>query len=435
MKRTLIMLILVAMLVVPAAAQEEQPVRIGLLMDQSGWLSLYGFETDYGFRLGLLYAAGIDPMDYESIDDALADVTVNGVPIELILADYGSENSAADAENAAAQARRLIESEFVDIIVGTPNSGAAVQVQELTSPDNFDILFMVAPGASPSLTGPNFNINTFRACRNTDHDAAALSTVAPDFGDSYIQIAIDTDFGRATAEAFQQSLAEVGVEQAGDVILVPTDVTDFTPFIQQILDSGADFVNPILAGGPIVLWSQQSEELGLTEEMLVLTGTNSNDAIVAAPPAVDSVAYIVYQYTLPETEINDWMTERYIEFYNDVPDLFSECGFATAQAVYAALETTQGDPLPEAMIPALEGLMFDGPKGEYYIRPGDHQAIMPQYVIQFKGVEDVELSDELTAPQPIYDLFAEVSAEESAPPCRLQGEFAERCEMNEMTGE
>jgi len=432
MKRKMIAFLMVVMLMVPMigaqSTAQDEPLRIGILTDLSGWLTLYGIEQVNGFQLGLLYAAGVDPSEYDSIEDALADVEIAGRSVELIVKDYGSDSPAADADNAAALARELIESDLVDVIFGTPNSGAAVQVQELTNVDNYNMIFMAGPAASPTITGANFNPNTFRVCRNAGQDAIALTSIADQFGESYIQIAVDTDFGRGTAEAFQAALAAKGIEEAGEVIYIPTDITDFTPFIQQIIDSGADFVNPILAGGPITLWNQQSQELGLLDSVSVLTGTNSNDAIAAAPPPAGGIAYIVYQYTLPETEINDWLVEKHIEAFSDVPDLFTECGFVTAQALVAGLTATEGDPFPEAMVPALEGLTWDGPRGEYTIRESDHQALMPQYIIQFDGVEDVELSDDVTMTLPIYSLFAEVSAEDSAPPCALVDDFADRCE-------
>lgn len=430
MKRKLSLLAMAALMLVPVfgTVKAEDPIRIGILTDLSGWLSIYGFEQVQGFQLGMLYAAGIDPADFDSIGDALASIEIAGRPVEIIVRDYGSENPASDADNAAALARELIESEFVDIIFGTPNSGAAIQVQELAKADNYDLIFMAGPAASPTITSSNFNENTFRVCRTTDQDALALTTVADQFGSSYIQIAVDTDFGRGTAAAFQASLDARGIEAAGDVIYVPTDITDFTPYIQQIIDSGADFVNPILAGGPITLWNQQTVELGLLDSVTVLTGTNSNVAIAAAPPPVGGVAYIVYQYTVPETEVNDWLVEQHIAAFSSAPDLFTECGFATAQALYLALTATEGDPFPESMIPALEGLTFDGPKGEYTIRASDHQALMAQYIVEFLGVEDVELAEGVTARLPLYSLFAEISAEDSAPACNLPEAFADRCE-------
>jgi hypothetical protein len=54
---------------------------------------------------------------------------------------------------------------------------------------------------------------------------------------------------------------------------------------------------------------------------------------------------------------------------------------------------------------------------------------MPLYVIRYGTLEEVELAPGLTMTLPIYELMAEVSAEETEPPCRLEGEFADRCDM------
>lgn len=431
LKRPFLLIMIAALLLVPLAgsalAQDEEPIRIGIVTDLSGALAIYGIENSNGFQLGLLYAAGIDPLDYESIDDALADVTVAGRPIELLFGDYGSENPAAEADDAANATRELIESEFADIIVGPPRSGAAVAVQNLAGPEEYDVIYMGGPGATPAVTGENFNVNTFRVCRNALQDALALAQITQE-GDTYVVLGQDNAFGRGTAAGFDFAFPAAGVTPAIDSIFAPSDVVDFTPFLQQVLDSGATYFVPIWAGGSAITLFQQVEELGVLDAMTPLIGTNSND-IVAASPALPGIAYIVYNYTLPDNEINDWLVERHIELFDDVPDLFTECGFASAQALYMALEATEGDPFPEAMIPALEGMTFDGPKGEYTIRESDHQALAPQYLIEYNGeIEEVEIKDGVTLNLPVYTLLEEISAEASAPPVLLPEEFADRVE-------
>ncbi|MGJ3238715.1 MAG: ABC transporter substrate-binding protein [Anaerolineae bacterium] len=439
MNRKVLMLFAVLLMLVPmfgAQAQDEEPIRIGIVADLSGWLGIYGVEQVNGFKLGLLYAAGIDVTEYDDIDAALEDVTVAGRPIELLIRDYGSEDPAADADNAASITRELIEADFVDILYGTPNSGAALQLQNLTSPDEYNLLFMAGPAAAPQLTGETFNPNTFRICRNTLQDASSLATEIDRFGESYVVMAVDTAFGTGTGAAFDIAFSAAGATRAADTILVPSDTVDFTQYLQQVLDSDADMVVQVWAGAGGITLAQQTVELGVLEQMALVTGTNSNDIIAAAPPPEGTIAYIVYQYTLPDNEVNDWMTENHIAFYSDVPDLFTECSFATAQAVYAGLEATEGDPFPEAMIPALEGLTWDGPKGEYYIRPSDHQVLAPQYVISFDGIEEIELSEDVTMALPQYTLVAEIDRDAAAPGCFLPEAYAERCEMDmEMEGD
>ena len=433
MKRKLLLALATMLLLVPmVGAQDGEPIRVGIVTDLSGWLGIYGEEQVNGFELGLLYAAGIDPLEYDSIEDALADVEVAGRPIEILVGDYGSENPAADSDNAATVTRELIESNFVDIVFGTPNSGAAVQVQTLTSPDEYDLTFFAGPAAAPQLTGESFTENTFRVCRNTLQDAQSMATQIDQFGDSYVVMAVDTAFGRGTGAAFDLAFSAVGAEAVAETILVPSDTVDFTPYLQEVLDSGADMIVQVWAGAGGITLAQQTIELGVLDEMALVTGTNSNDIIVAAPPIDDSIAYIVYNYSLPENPVNEWMVDRHVALFNDVPDLFTECSFATAQAMYMALEATEGDPFPASMIPALEGMSFDGPKGEYTIRESDHQVLAPQYVIRFEGLQDVELTEDLTLTLPDYGLVAEIGAEDAAPPCLLPEDLADRCEMGAM---
>ncbi len=416
-KSVFVLLLISLFVVVGVASAQEEPIRIGLIVDKSGWQALYGFETENGFKLGLLYAAGIDPAEYDSVDAALADVTVAGRPVEVIVKDYGSETPANDADNATSMVRELIESEGVELLAGPSNSGAAVAIQALIAPSNYDVVWLAGPAALPDLTGPLFNVNTFRVCRNTLQDALTYATIADELGTKYITLAVDTAFGRGTAAAFEFALKAKGVEFPRETLYVPSDTTDFTPYLQQVLDSGAETVLMIWAGGGGATLYQQAAELGVGAAMNIVGGTNSNDVIVASPLPENSVGYIVYQYTLPKTEANDWLTEKHIAMYSDVPDLFTECAFASAQAAYLALEQTEGDTLPEAMIPALEGLSFEGPKGTYTIRAEDHQALAPMYVIRFLGIEEVDLGNGTTMKLPQYELVAEASAEAIAPPC------------------
>ena len=57
-----------------------------------------------------------------------------------------------------------------------------------------------------------------------------------------------------------------------------------------------------------------------------------------------------------------------MEEYSEPPDLFTAGGMASALALASALEMTGGDTSGDAMIPALEGMIFEGPKGTYHIR-------------------------------------------------------------------
>lgn len=379
----------------PAATQQdaqEDTLKIGLLTDHSGALSIYGFEQTQGFMLGLEYATD-------------GTMEVNGRPIEVIVRD-----NASDIDEANSQVRELIELEGVEILQGTVSSTVTGALQ--AAAEEYEIVLMAGPAASPFVTGRDYNDYTFRACRQSFQDAFAIANYAVEnLGASYVQLAPDNAFGLGSAGAFDFGLQAVGATPAMDTVLVAADTTDFTEALTLVKDSEADFVVITWAGASGITLFQQIEDLGLKDELAVVRAFNSND-IEAATNAADEgiIGFTIYHYSAPDNEINDWMVERHMEdFEGDPPDLFTECGFASAQALVAALEETEGSTDPADLIPALEGLEWEGPKGTYHMRAEDHQALVPMYVGE---IVDVAAEDFM-----YYEWITEVSAEDTTPPC------------------
>lgn len=401
------MVVIILALVVPAFAntsvpankqihQEGETLKVGLLTDTSGPLSIYGNEQVQGFMLGLEYATE-------------GTMEVAGRPIEVLVRD-----NASDLDEANSQVRELIEKEGVEVLQGTVSSTVTGALQSAAS--EYEMVLLAGPAASPFVTGRDFNEYTFRACRNSFQDAFAIANYAvTELGASYVQLAPDNAFGLGSAAAFDFGLQAVGATPAQDTVLVAADTTDFTESLEAVRASGADFVVITWAGASGITLFQQIADLGLQEDVAIVRAFNSND-IEAATNQNDEgvIGFTIYHYTFPDNEINDWMVEQHQEMYEgDPPDLFTECGFATAQALVAALELTEGSTAPEDLIGALEGLEWEGPKGTYFMRPEDHQVLVPMYVGQI-----VDVAAENYA---YYELLGEVSAEDTTPPC-LSGE-------------
>lgn len=371
-------------------------LRIGVLSDLTGGLSLFGNEMWEGLQIGFDYATDGTMM-------------AGNRPIELIIRDDTS-----NVEAGAAAARELIESEGVEILIGNTSSAVALQVQQIA--DENGVVYFAAPAAAPGITGENWNEHTFRICRNSAQDSLTVSTWAlENVGDRYLILAEDYAFGQATADGFVTAFSAQGATFLSDTIYAPSDTTDFTPYIQQILTAEPDGLILIWATNTsgTILFDQLSRQ-GVAERIPFITGFSSNDLTRLLDPGnVGSVGLIVYHYTLPNTPANDYLTEQYLELNGGPPDLFSECGFATAQAVVAALSATGGDTESGALIAALEGLTFEGPKGTYTIRPEDHQALAPMYVVQLISVDDPD--------DRFFDVVSEVPGSVTAPPCTAPG--------------
>ena len=112
---------------------------------------------------------------------------VAGRPIEVIVRDYVN-----DPNIAATQARELIEVEGVEVLVGAPSSGVTQGWSASPSTASCD----GGPAAAKNLTGELFEPTTFRACRNSWHDALVLAPFWVDaIGPTYVSLPPTTPSG------------------------------------------------------------------------------------------------------------------------------------------------------------------------------------------------------------------------------------------------
>jgi len=286
---------------------------------------------------------------------------------------------------------------------------------------------MVDPAASTFITGAYFNPYVFRTSRTNYDDTLVIAKyLVENVGPTFAHIGIDNAFGQGSGAALKYSVEKFGGELIAD-IYAPFDTTDFTPYIQQAMDSGADNLFLTWSGTGYVTLFQQLSDLGALEEMTVGTGYGDNASFVAVyGAALGQVGLNVYHYTAADTEINNWLTARHLEEYNEPPDLFTAGGMASALALAKALEMTGGDASGDAMIAALEGLEFEGPKGTYYIRPEDHVCEQPMNILRLVNL-DPDLDDDGINEYKFFETVAVTEYDALGVPCTLEGEYASRC--------
>ena len=379
----------------------DEPVRVGVITDQSGALAIYGAHIMRGFPIGMEYSTGSEGLDntYQ-----LEDCT-----IEVLYRDDQS-----DPETTSTLARELIEVEGVDIIVGSVSSGATAGIQTLAQEN--DIIHIAAPAAANSLTGSGFVPNSFRVSRNNYQDAVNICQYLPEQYDTFVQIAPDYEFGYGGATAFRDACTFYGGEFVADDVFAPLDTTDFTPYMDQILDSGAEALLVTWAGGGFVPLLQAAQDTGVLDEMTMASAFVDNAVMpVFFANAIGSTSGILYHYTLPDNEANDFLIAEAAEL-GTFPDLFDADGMNAAIMVVEALRATGGDASVDALRDAMEGMSFDGPKGLIEIRAEDHVAIQDMYIVTLTNLDDPE-----------FEYFELVTTNRPPVPCLLEGEYADRC--------
>jgi branched-chain amino acid transport system substrate-binding protein len=382
------------------------PVKVGLITDITGPLAIYGAHMMRGFPLGMEYATGSEGAEMGGHTSYM----LENCEIQVFVRD-----DQGNPETTATMARELIEVEGIQILVGTVSSGATATLQELAREN--DIVLIAAPAAANDITGVSFNEYTFRTSRNNYQDAVNICEYLTQNYDTFVQIAPDYTFGYGGAAAFRDACTLFGGEFVASDIFAPADTTEFTPYMEQILNSGADAWIATWAGGGFVPMMQAANELGVMDEMDLASAFVDNVVMPAFfAEAIGSTSGILYHYSLPDNPINDWLVEQTIARFNTPPDLFDADGMNAAIMVVEAIKATNGDTSSAALIAAMEGMEFEGPKGTIYIRPEDHVAIQDMYIVTLLNVDD-----------PMFNYYELVQTNRPDVPCLLPDNLVDRC--------
>jgi branched-chain amino acid transport system substrate-binding protein len=349
------------------ARAAEKDIKIALIADKTGPLEAYAKQTSAGFAMGLAYATGGTMM-------------VDGH--KLVVIEKDSQTKPDVGRNLLNEA---YNDDGAEIAVGGTSSAVALAMLPVAQ-DNKKI-FIVEPAVADSITGDKWNRYIFRTGRNSSQDAVSNALAIGKPGTVVATLAQDYAFGRDFVAAFKTALAPTGAKLVAEEYAPPM-TTDFTAPYQRIFDAlskeqGRKIIFLNWAGGnPMgALKAMAPERLGIE----LATGGNILPALAAYKdfPGMEGAAY--YYYDIPKNPVNDWLIAENKKRFNGAPPDFFTCGgFIAAQALVEALKKTNGATDPEKLIPAMEGMSFDSPKGKVMFRKEDHQLLQPMYAFKIK---------------------------------------------------
>ena len=335
-------------------------ITVGVITSETGALAGYGKQYLDGFKAGLDYAT-----------DGTNEVDGTKITVEY-------RDDAGDPDTAVGAAKELIGA-GVTILAGSASSGVAAAMAEQAGQNK--VLFISGPAAADALTG--INDYTFRSGRQTAQDVATAGTFLGDIEGKKITVfAQNTAFGQGNVAAVEAILGAKGATV--DSVLVAEDVTEFTPFAQQVLAGSPDLVFVAWAGATSgAMWQAMSQQ-GVFDAVPVVTGLGDAATFGAYGEASEQISFLNYYFPgAPANAVNTAMVDA-VEAGGGTPDLFTPDGFNAALMLVHAISEGKGD--VDAMIAALEGYTFDGPKGSLTVRAGDHALLQEMY--QAKLVAD-----------------------------------------------
>ena len=350
-----------------AAAQSKGDIKIAHIYSRTGPLEAYGKQTQTGLLMGLDYATG-------------GTMTVNGRKIVLIEKDDQGKPDVGKSLLATAYG-----DDKVDLAVGPTSSAVALAM--LPVAEEYKKILLVEPAVADAITGDKWNKYIFRTGRNSSQDAASNAAVADQDGVSIATLAQDYAFGRDGIKAFKEALKKAKVVHEE---YLPPNTTDFTAGIQRVVDQlkdkpGRKFIAVVWAGATPPFNALAAQNLKQRYGIDVATGGNILPAMVSYKqfPGMEGATY--YYFGIPKNPVNEAMVAAHYKQFKSPPDFFTAGGFTAAMAIVSALKKTNAETDANTLIPAMEGMSFDTPKGKMTFRKEDHQAMQSMYHFKIKS--------------------------------------------------
>ena len=318
----LVGLVVVALLVPAPAPAQKGPIKIGMIVPQTGPLAANGKDTTNGYE-----------MFFEEQKSRLA-----GREIKFMV-----EDDEGKPATGLTKIRGLVEGQGVHLVTGPLSAGVGYAVAPYIDGKKVPALFPIV--ASDDLTQRKRSPYIVRV-------GWASSQPSHPFGKwvydnlKYKRIAVigyDFAFGWEVVAGFQRTFEESG-GQIVQKLWPPLGTADFAPYISQ-LRRDADAVFAQFSGADALRFGKQFQEAGLRERLPLIGGGTFVDEHVLRVQGDEVLGVITplhYSAAL-QTPANKKFAAAYEAKYKQIPSYYSEGTYVAGVALKAALEATGGD--------------------------------------------------------------------------------------------
>jgi branched-chain amino acid transport system substrate-binding protein len=380
----------------PAIVKAQADViRIGHLTPVTGFLGPLGEFAQMGVKLAA-----------EEINAAGG---VLSRPVELVIED------SVNPQTASAKAERLIERDKVAMIIGEISSASALAIGQVAS--RTKTVFINTGANSDVLRGASCNPFMFHIEAANSMMVLAVGNYLKSEnmikGKKWYSLTADYAFGHDLFRVAKKFVTENGGEFIGEE-LVPTDATDFSPYLLKIRQAQPDIVASNLAGNQITNFIKQYAEYGL---QFPITGFGFDTAVAwGAGQGNFSGIWPLIWHHLVDSPSSKKYVEAFTRKYGKPPENQSWGDYNSLRIVaqsFTELKSTDPQKLGEHL---RKGAKFDILKSrEGYFRAYDNQMVQEMYAVRAKD------PDKMKDQWDIYDPLGSVpgpseSLEVLAPP-------------------
>jgi branched-chain amino acid transport system substrate-binding protein len=258
------------------SARGEQPIKMGYDDPLTGTYAAVGKNEQWGAMLAV-----------EQINKKGG---ILGRPVELISED----STSGDAGTAVQKARKLIDRDGCDFLLGNVNSALSLAIADVAAEKKK--LLMVTGGHTDAVTGAKCHYNVFRICNTTQMEANAVApALVKNAGKKWYYITPDYAFGHTLQAGLEKAGAKLGVTKVGGD-LTPLGTTDFSSYLIKAQAANPDVIVILVQGDDMINCLKQAVQFGLEKKVHLAGAQQELEPLMGLPP---------------EARIGTWVFEWY----------------------------------------------------------------------------------------------------------------------------
>jgi len=362
---------------------EGSTIKIGVLNPTTGSQTQNGTDVNAGLKLY-----------FDSIGNEVA-----GHPIELIF-----EDDASNPQQGLERARKLIDQDQVDLLMGVVHSGVSIGVADYAA--KREVPYICTCAGANVLTGPDRSPYFFRTAESNAQRNIVLGWYAAEKLGYETATVFAWDFvaGTEHAGAFKKAFEDAGGKVVSE-IYTPLPTNDFGPYLSTVKKGAQDCIYAFYASSDAIAFVQELRQFGLTPKTPVIEqGSLTEDEVIPqmGDDALGITGTTCYTWSL-NNEVNNALCDQYDPTGAKHPGWYVYQGYLGAMVAKTAIETVGGDLSDkQAFLDAIQNVSIDGPGGPFKFDDRG-QCILNQYIVKVEKNSNGELYHK------VYDTFESVS--------------------------
>jgi ABC-type branched-subunit amino acid transport system substrate-binding protein len=369
------------------AGSEGDTVNIGAAVPRTGAYAVQGEDELKGMQLAVEHMNS----NHELMKKIAPKVNngVNGKKVNLVVAD-----SAAKPNQAVQEIQTFINQNKIILMTGSTSSAVAVALNKFAQREK--VLYIAAISGSNDTTGKDCVRYGFRQNFYGETAANAIGPVlVKAFGKNRKAAFMTPDYtyGHTVTKSVNDYLTKnAGWTQVTNQVS-PLGTQDFSQYLTNIANSGAEFIINVNWGRDGILSMQQAKQFGLTPNMKMvvpyqipfLAKEVGPDLTAGVFAATDFWWTLEDQYPLAKSFV-----EAFQKKYSYRPEWGAENGYIQF-ALWARMVSEAGTFYPPYVIKQYEkGETVPSLVGDIHFRAEDHQAIRPVFIVRGKDPKDMK---------------------------------------------